>query len=331
MCVVFFSCAPPTPEQAEDGGGAAAAAPRVSFSLEVPADPTGPASRAQLDRDLSLFATEADHECARGMRGFVRRFSLAAQARVMGWVRDSTPFAWIRWGDGNTLALRTDERLRRALRRWGGEGPRRLFVSIGMWWMCRADLRLAWNRGVDADGLGSNTTATLVDHFYLTQGDPANPEVYRLREQGIRGWVIEAQDRVVCLVGPGFTASFRTFLFHSEFIEIPRRAVDVDAVMRRMRQVVEKYAPLRVLFAVVAGDSAKIIITEAFLSPWGGLSSYVDVGSAMDGFAGVASKDFIHIPSYCRREAEFVPDPTDRKRRVWMKRGVCDNPPTVDP
>ena len=49
--------------------------------------------------------------------------------------------------------------------------------------------------------------------------------------------------------------------------------------------------------------------------------SFVDVGSALDGYAVKASKDFIKIPHYCQTSVNWVPP--DGLERKWMVDGVC--------
>ena len=75
-----------------------------------------------------------------------------------------------------------------------------------------------------------------------------------------------------------------------------------------------------VFFVVIAGCLSKVLIAEAF-STFAAKDSFVDVGSALDGYAGKASKDFIKIPHYCQTSVNWVPP--DGLERKWMVDGVC--------
>ena len=290
------------------------------------------ALRAQTNTTISeawrlSFDTLSESACASGLNGRVMALSPQGQRQLMLWVRDGTPFAWVRWGDGESIAAGNGDRgLAVSAKAWSKVGQARFFVAIGMWWMC-SPFRIGWNEVVSPIAGTKRTHAVLLESFYLPMGDPADQNVYAARMLNISGWIIEAQERIICLVGPHFTERFKSFLHNLEYIRVPTHADDqfVDILLTEMKRVSQKYPSQGVLYPIIAGSVTKVAITKAFQSSWGSKNTYIDVGSALDGYAGIASKDFINIPRYCKSIQNYVTDEKDHKLRSWMKSGVCDD------
>ena len=113
---------------------------------------------------------------------------------------------------------------------------------------------------------------------------------------GVLGWIIESRGRHVAVVGPDFAKGLK-FLNYTDFIEIGRSvegdSSNVDKIQSEVRRVSESTSR-GVLFVVIAGSLSKVLITEAF-STFASKDTFIDVGSAMDGYAGIKSKNFINI------------------------------------
>ena len=75
------------------------------------------------------------------------------------------------------------------------------------------------------------------------------------------------------------------------------------------------------LFVLAAGRLSKVVITEAF--PVLRKDSFIDVGSAIDGYAGRLKPGFVSggLRHYCRSSSSWVPP--DGVERRWMAPGVC--------
>ena len=175
-----------------------------------------------------------------------------------------------------------------------------------------------------ADG-GRISTITFLDYFYLPQGDPADTSLASQQADGIEGWIIASRGRVVAVVGPSFARHFE-FLNYTEFIEIGAKAEkshnSTADTVQRARAASERHSE-GVLFVIIAGSISKLLIPEAF-SSWGAKDSFIDVGSALDGYAGQESKDFIkgQLPRYCANTKNWSsPDGVPRR---WMTPGVCE-------
>ena len=175
-----------------------------------------------------------------------------------------------------------------------------------------------------ADG-GRISTITFLDYFYLPQGDPADTSLMSQQAAGIEGWIIASRGRVVAVVGPSFARDFK-FLNYTEFIEIGANAEkshnSTADTVQRARAASERHNE-GVLFVIIAGSISKLLIPEAF-SSWGAKDSFIDVGSALDGYAGQESKDFIRgqLPRYCANTKNWSsPDGVPRR---WMTPGVCE-------
>jgi len=215
------------------------------------------------------------------------------------------------------------ERLRKTVAYWGdAAAPDFFFVAVATWWFCDPKPRGLWNSLVEGH-VGPNTV--FLDTVYLPQGDPADRSLEEQRGRGVEGWIIESKGRVVCLVGPNILDRL-PFLNHSFFIQIPEKGADtdtanVDIVLDQMKRVSVATPNEGVLFVLAAGRLSKVVITEAFAAF--GKDSFIDVGSALDGYAGKVKQGFIRggIKHYCTSSARWVaPDGLDRQ---WMAKGVC--------
>jgi len=267
---------------------------------------------------------EQRNKCLAGTKGSFAQFPPTMLKTVMQWVREDTPFAWIRWADGDGFnsekGTPMGQRLKDSVKKWETAGDH-FFIAVGTHWLCSGGLKNIWNNLLgDVNSLFP--TLVFLETFYLTMGDPADGHADMHRRNGVLGWIIESRGRHVAVVGPDFAKGLK-FLNYTDFIEIGRSvegdSSNVDKIQSEVRRVSESTSR-GVLFVVIAGSLSKVLITEAF-STFASKDTFIDVGSAMDGYAGIKSKNFINIDFYCKQTRTW--QPPDGLVREWMKPGVC--------
>ena len=166
---------------------------------------------------------------------------------------------------------------------------------------------------------GKTSTLTFVDAFYLPMGDPADPERHELQAAGVEGWIIASRGKTVVLVGPEFSKQF-AFLNYSTHIAISADAEQhtdqANTALESIKQVSQAHSE-GVLFVVIGGSLSKWLITEAFGS-FASKDSFVDVGSALDGYAGIDNPNrlLVRVSEYC--DMMKVWEPPDGLSRTWM-------------
>jgi hypothetical protein len=268
--------------------------------------------------DLKDWSDTYDREkCLSDLKGNFNQLPLFVLQTLMKYVRTGEPFAWIRWADGDTLnaAKNTQAgiRLKKSCQLWEDAGDN-FFVAVGTWFFQNPLLKLVWN-SIHKDN--EFKTLVFLEHFYLPMGDPASDEYLQLREHGVRGWIIEAIHRKIVLIGPLFARQFE-FLNYCDFIEIAEDAEshveNIDVIHEKMIKISESTEE-GIIFVFIAGSMSKVLIAEAFTT-YGKKDSFIDVGSALDGYAGIESKDFIDCKEWAKRILDYVP--ADEIERKWM-------------
>lgn len=206
---------------------------------------------------------------------------------IMGFVRDGTPFAWVRWGDGDLNAADA----------WIGAcwpGVENLFVAVGTFFMCD-NFRRNWERFYQERGY------VYLETFYLQMGDPGDIFAEAQAAEGVPGWIVAARraNRSIALVGPRFMQGL-PFITH--FCDERNPIGNIFACLDEL--------PKASLVAMSKGTAAKHIATLAFRAN-ARMHSYIDVGRALNPYAGRA--EFGHsVAWYCARADD-----------TWMKAGVC--------
>lgn len=257
-------------------------------------------------------------KCLSGLTGRFNSMPIFLLDMLMRYVKEGKPFAWIRWGDGETIhACRTHKpgiRLKNSCKLWQEAGDN-FFVAVGTWFFLNPKLKQMWNFIHKNNKLD---LLVLLEYFYLPMGDPACDEYLPLRKNGILGWIIESTNRKKVIVGPNFAKQFE-FLEYYDFIEIGRNSQqnidDYDIIHSKMKNISENNEE-GILFIFIAGFMSKVLITEAFTT-YGKKDTFIDVGSALDGYAGIESKDFINCKKWAKKIIDYIP-PDDKKRK-WMQ------------
>jgi len=239
---------------------------------------------------------------------------VALLGHLMARVRLGQPFVWLRWADAEMIHCNT-ALFSRMVAAWQHTSEA-FFVAVGSTpWLCQPQFQEAWNAQVAQAG-----NFTFVDAFYLVSGAPM------ATEDGLEGWLIASAGRPVVLVGPPHLAHL-AFLNHSRFVELPPRAAfgvaEMPAVLERMRDASRAFPSACVLFVVAGGTMAKPLVTAAHLSDWGRKDSYIDIGSAFDGFVGRASRSYIDVKILCEFAAKARYVQPEWRQREWMSPGVC--------
>ena len=84
------------------------------------------------------------------MNGIHGRFTDATPPflrRLMQMIKEDTPFAWVRWADGdanNAEKGAMAPRLTRAAKKWETAGDN-FFVVVATWYLCNPVFRTKWN------------------------------------------------------------------------------------------------------------------------------------------------------------------------------------------
>ena len=237
--------------------------------------------------------------------------------RALGWA----PFAD---GDANRLEKEkpvTPEvvvarRMTRAMEAW--PTLPNLVVSVGEWWLCNSKYREIWKDSVEAIA-ALRDFAFHAGCFYLPMGTPDDDDLELWAEKGIEGWARAALDAnvTIAFVGPRNLAGIPWLTARGWGVEdaatkrarfvdaagVSDHAERMDAAMARVEAISarneDEFGNARgdrrepVLFVFSAGHAAKTMITE-LMRPDRITSKdmFVDAGTALDGFAGVGSRDF---------------------------------------
>jgi len=235
-------------------------------------------------------------------------------------------------------------RMRRAMTLW--PTLPNLAVSVGEWWLCRDKYRDIWNRRVEAIAPLNASFVFHAGTFYLPAGAPDDDDLETWRAKGIEGWARAALDAnvTVALVGPRKLAGVPWLTARgwgwedaatkrARFVDatgVSDHGDRFDAAMARIEAVSrandeafaktkpfafegERRAETRdatepVLFVFSAGHAAKTMITELMMPDrHTSKDMFVDAGTALDGFAGVGSRDFNMgkrgVEKYCKNVA----------------------------
>ncbi|KAK3255070.1 hypothetical protein CYMTET_35697 [Cymbomonas tetramitiformis] len=190
-------------------------------------------------------------------------------------------------------------------------------INVGVWWLCNRRLRNLWNDLASSDG----SNHIFMDSFYLPMGDPVDIGRSSLREAGVIGWVAEAKRRRVVLIGPAHLKRV-PILSHATHVETTGEegssVARIDFLIKKSVSI-SSQSNTTALFVLAAGCASKIIIAElSLLLP---KDSFIDVGTALDGYAGVPSRDYNQdIGRYCTAVHGENSDPGDR---LWMRLDTC--------
>ena len=258
-----------------------------------------------------------------------------AMRDVMRRIEGRKPWGWVRFTDGDMFALdknsAVSDRMRGALTEW--PLMPNLVVSVGEWFLCSPKLLDIWRRR-----LQTNAMAQYVFHagcFYLPMGTPEDDDFDVWGEKNISGWVRTALDNniMLALVGPRSLAGV-LWLSGSGWGErgageyakrfedasgVTDHATNMDAAISKIERISTAHGTEPVLFVFSAGHAAKTMITELMHAT--SKDMFVDAGTALDGFAGIGSREFNKgtkgVVKYC--ENVLRPDPV--RLKFWIDPG----------
>lgn len=231
--------------------------------------------------------------------------------QLMQRVRDKKPFAWVRWGDGEMIRAAGDLKYAKLMDVWPRMADQHMYVAVGVWWVC-GNFKEQWN-------MHALSNYTHLDYFYLCMGDPRDHDLMRHRKAGVKGWIVEAQaaKRNVVVIGPSFLRSSKSYLNYIDYYDTPN-PIDWQSVEHIMNFIRRQTAP-DIIFAVMGGTSVKYIISKAYAENPN--HTYIDVGSALDPYSGVASRGQ-SISEYCSAEHAHAKLYDGLK---WMRSDLCDH------
>lgn len=263
---------------------------------------------------------------------------------VMRRVREKQPFGWLRFADGDMNQLEKKpadskddnvaRRMTRAMENWATLPN--LVVSVGEWWLCKRKYADIWKNRVEAIPAVNKGVAFHAGCFYLPMGTPDDDDLEYWASRGIEGWARAALDAnvTVAFVGPRNLANIPWLtnrgwneedaaIKRARFVDatgVSDHATRMDAAMAKIEALSRRegaaFSKTRdatrdsensepVLFVFSAGHAAKTMITELMMpGRHTAKDMFVDAGTALDGFAGVGSRDFNRgeraVDKYCR-------------------------------
>jgi hypothetical protein len=251
--------------------------------------------------------------------------SLAARTKVT-----ATPFLWLHWGESDFMCLagrktahnveKTDyhskcvyDGLKMALLGDDDTQDATIIQALGAFFLCKDTHRQLYdgmqNFILSNSEMGHPPTFQFYDSFYLPVGNESSAVT--------RSWVVAAKrgKRPVVLVGPDHLASLHCMLNYVKHFRIPlptQGCQDVDPLVKGILELSEgTYSDESVLFVVAGAAVGKIVAYEAF-KKLQHKDVFVDVGSSLDAYAGVRSRD------YNRDLGKFC-----QESKGWMAYDVC--------
>lgn len=252
--------------------------------------------------------------------------SLASKTRVT-----STPFLWLHWGESDFMCLanrrtahnveHTDyhsrcvyDGLKKAILGDDGTKDAAVIQALGAFFLCKETHRELYsgmqNFILTNSELGHAPKYQFYDSFYLPVGNESSPAT--------SSWVMAAKsgNRPIVLVGPDHLASLHCMLSYVKHFRIPLPTEGCEDVEPLVNGIVElsqsQYSDQSVLFVVAGAAVGKIIAHEAF-KKLQHKDVFVDVGSSLDAYAGVRSRDYNRdLGKYCRES------------KGWMAYDVCE-------
>lgn len=121
--------------------------------------------------------------------------------------------------------------------------------------------------------------------------------------------------RHVVLVGPEHLQPLWKMLDYKQYISVPGGGGawgDMDRIQKEIKAASRAHPLKHVTFICAGGPAMKVILYRLF-PEIGHKDTMLEVGSSLDGFAGVASRDYnSDTGTYCKQYAG------------WMPSGVCD-------
>ena len=270
---------------------------------------------------------------------------------VMRRIRNKKPVGWIRFADGDMNHLGgkgssiEHRRMVRAISAW--PSLPNLVVSVGEWWLCTQKWADIWRRHFQINEFRGYTFHS--GCFYLPMGTPDDDDRDVWAGKGIQGWVRAAHDAnvTIVLVGPrglagipwltgGLigkqkkgalpTSSRRRWVDTSG---VSDHAARMDTAMSEIQAISASDRDAPFLFVFSAGHGAKTMITE-LMHPSRQTSKdiFIDAGTALDGFAGVHSREFNSKEEGKRKYCENILRRDPVRIKFWIDpkklEAVCD-------
>jgi hypothetical protein len=267
---------------------------------------------------------------------------------VMRRIRNKKPVGWIRFADGDMNHLGgkgssiEHRRMVKAISAW--PSLPNLVVSVGEWWLCTQKWADIWRRHFQTKEFRGYTFHS--GCFYLPMGTPDDDDRDVWAGKGIQGWVRAAHDAnvTIVLVGPrglagipwltgGFigkqkkgTSSRRRWV---DAHGVSDHAARMDTAMSEIQAISASDRDAPFMFVFSAGHGAKTMITE-LMHPSRQTSKdiFIDAGTALDGFAGIHSREFNSKEEGKRKYCENILRRDPGRIEFWIDpkklEAVCD-------
>jgi hypothetical protein len=195
-------------------------------------------------------------------------------------------------------------------------------VNVDKQWLCNSRLRHQWNQQ-------ARPTDVFHASFYIPSGAPDESDEDRKKwaSSGIKGWIVTLMEdqRPVIVVSPKHMMSI-PFLSNGFHVD-STNAGSLEAVERIVSTILDIDTPRPPLVIVAAGVAAKVIISKLLYKAENDGWGLIDIGTALDPYAGIISRDYHRGDRYCKWAKKGQWDLTK-----WFKKGVCGVPsqtPTV--
>lgn len=245
------------------------------------------------------------------------------------------PMLFLRWGDGNfdcafdipvvnangeKLVKQNPvcQQLRKDLGDFGKQAKERtnMFIMAATQWLCKethANLHDAVEKFFTTGSAQPQWGGFVGANERMSLFFPLVPESKPGRQRSV---VPVLANRVVAVVGPAHLRKLHSMLGWQKFIEIPRHGWwdERERVVAAMRDFSKHHPGVNVVFLVAGGVGTGPVVYPLFREE-GNKDSFIDVGSSLDGFAGIASRDYNSKDGFRKKLCGDYPE--------YVAPGVC--------
>jgi hypothetical protein len=245
---------------------------------------------------------------------------------LVGRLSAHKPFTFVRLGDGdwycalggtgfdsNGVVLQKShsmcEELKEDFKSYGSRNDANFFPVLGTFFLCRErspDLFAHVEAFFSYEPMQSNFSG-FVDSNTVGFYFPLLPPVEHGRRPGVLPLLV---GQVVVLVGPKHLGKLHAMLNYTAHIEVPLHSCweARDSILSAIKGQSKRHQSDTVVFLVAGGIATRTMLYQTFLS-LGQKDTFIDVGASLDGFAGIASRDYnSNISAICADYPEYVAD-----------------------
>ncbi|CAJ1388216.1 unnamed protein product [Effrenium voratum] len=233
------------------------------------------------------------------------------------------PVSFIRIGDGDVFCMSGSggqnlegygeyksqcKELGTSLQQLGEQDDSNMYVLVGAFFLC-GGVGDRFESFLQTQQLHSNFKGFLTSIFYLDlsgleqpkgsghYGEVPNPVVPTTFPALV--------GRKVVVLGPDHLRRLTKTLNIASFLDASNAADRVDELVTKMKAESAKWPKENVVFLISGGFGGRLAVLRAF-KELGQKDSFIDTGASLDGFAGVASRDFNDKARLCGILPEYM-------------------------